>query len=266
MNALSSQAHGIIRKRPRKTPSLNNPKQSMASCGNRGVLNTLGSKKFQVVVCVIMALLIKSVHSFSVLPSFSRRSWTASGGLTKHFASVSGDNADFSERNPNVATQSSSSAEQRLFPEELNVLYDSKCNVCKLEMEWLARRDTRINKKQPKLKLTDLEDPNFDAKDPANGGINYETGMSAIYAVTADGKILKGVPAFALAYEQVGLGWLWGVYNVQGIRQLFNWGYNVFAKYRTRLTRGSTLDELVALYKEKKRQLEKDDCEACNKM
>ncbi|KAL3930456.1 MAG: hypothetical protein SGARI_004477 [Bacillariaceae sp.] len=105
--------------------------------------------------------------------------------------------------------QPSPLASERLFAEELNVLYDSKCNVCKLEMEWLAKRDTRLNPDQPKLKLTDLEDANFDPKDPSNGGINYETGMAAIYAVKANGDVLKGVPAFALAYEQVNLGWLW---------------------------------------------------------
>jgi len=117
-----------------------------------------------------------------------------------------------------------------------------------------------------KVKLTDLEDPAFDPNDPANGGINYETGMAAIYAVTANGKILKGVPAFALAYEQVGLGWLWGIYNVPGMRQLINLGYDIFAKYRTRLTRGSSLEELVRLHREKNVLENANDCERCNKM
>ncbi|KAL3914208.1 MAG: hypothetical protein SGILL_006193 [Bacillariaceae sp.] len=157
-------------------------------------------------------------------------------------------------------------ASERLFPEELNVLYDSKCNVCKLEMEWLANRDARINSEQLKLKLTDLESSNFDPKDPANGGINYETGMAAIYAVTADGKVLKGVPAFVAAYEEVQLGWLWSIYSVPGIQHVFNWGYDIFAKYRTRLTRGSALDELVEMHKLRQEQLAQEVCESCKKI
>lgn len=160
---------------------------------------------------------------------------------------------------------STASTSERLFAEELNVLYDSKCNVCKLEMEWLAKRDARINTEQLKLKLTDLEGPDFDPKDPANGSIDYETGMAAIYAVRADGKVLKGIPAFKLAYEHVGLGWLWSVYNVPGVKQVFNLGYDIFAKYRTRLTRGSTLEDLVELHKLKEQQLAQEDCESCQK-
>lgn len=38
------------------------------------------------------------------------------------------------------AARSSSAARTRLFPEEINIIYDSKCNVCKLEMDLLARR------------------------------------------------------------------------------------------------------------------------------
>lgn len=176
-------------------------------------------------------------------------------------ASSNGDNLSAIS----AQTTSQTTASDRLFSEELNVLYDSKCNVCKLEMEWLAKRDKKLNMNQPKLKLTDLEDPDFDPMDPSNGGIDYETGMAAISAVLADGKVLKGVPAFALAYEQVGLGWLWGIYNIPGVKQVFNWGYDVFAKYRTRLTRGSTLDELVKLHKQKQQLLVQEECDSCLK-
>ena len=46
----------------------------------------------------------------------------------------------------------------RLFPEEVNIIYDSKCNICKLEIDFLAKRDAeKINVGAPKLKMTDLE-------------------------------------------------------------------------------------------------------------
>lgn len=152
-----------------------------------------------------------------------------------------------------------STLQLRLFPEELNVLYDSKCNVCKLEIDWLARRDSRMNN-PPKLRMTDLESPNFDPNDDANGGIDYKTGMAAIYGIKYDGTVLRGIPVFQVAYEQVGLGWLWKISQVPAARKVLDAGYELFAKYRTRITRRSSLDELVRLHEERKRV---SDCDVC---
>lgn len=156
---------------------------------------------------------------------------------------------------------------ERLFPEEINVLYDSKCNVCKLEMDWLVSRDIRLNgPDNRKLKLTDLEDDNhpFDPTDPCNGGINYAKGMAAIYAIKHDGSVYKGVPVFEMAYDQVGLGWIWKINQIPAANRFLEWGYNIFAKNRTRITRRASLEELLALNAAKKKAEEEDDCEACN--
>lgn len=155
----------------------------------------------------------------------------------------------------------------RLFPEEINILYDSKCNVCKWEMEWLKRRDREVvNPSAPRIRLTDLEDPTFDPMDPANGGITYERGMRAMTAVTADGQVHQGVPVFRLAYQQVGLGWLFTVTQWPVLKTLFDFGYTIFAKYRTVVTRGTRIDTLISAYEEKK-ELEgsqkEDSCETC---
>jgi predicted DCC family thiol-disulfide oxidoreductase YuxK len=163
-------------------------------------------------------------------------------------------------------TPPDSAVTNRLFPEEINILYDSKCNVCRWEMEWLRRRDSEINPSATKIRLTDLEDPSFDPQDPVNGGINYERGMSSMTAVTADGKTIEGVPVFRLAYQQVGLGWLfvvtrWPVFNV-----LFDSGYKIFARYRTLFTRGKQLESLIEAYEQKKEleiQQNGSDCDSC---
>ena len=158
---------------------------------------------------------------------------------------------------------SSATSDSRLFPEEINVLYDSKCNVCKLEMDWLVSRDIRINgPNNRKLKLTDLEDENgFDATDPCNGGIDYETGMAAIYAIKHDGTVYKGVPVFELAYAQVGLGWIWKINQIPAVNKFLEWGYKIFAKNRTKITRGASLEEIITL-KAAQRKLT-EDCETC---
>ena len=50
----------------------------------------------------------------------------------------------------------------RLFPEEVNIIYDSKCNKCKLEIDFLAKRDAeKINVGAPKLKMTELESETY---------------------------------------------------------------------------------------------------------
>jgi predicted DCC family thiol-disulfide oxidoreductase YuxK len=154
-----------------------------------------------------------------------------------------------------------------LFQEELNIIYDSKCNVCKLEIDWLAKRDARVNGSiAPKLKMTDIESDDYDDTDPSNGGISYEKGMAAIHAVTPTGKVMSGVPVFSSAYDKVGLGWLFAITRVPILNKGIDMAYDFFAKYRTNITRGSSLEALVESYKERKQleaQQQKLDCEEC---
>jgi predicted DCC family thiol-disulfide oxidoreductase YuxK len=118
--------------------------------------------------------------------------------------------------------------------------------------------------------MTDLEsdDYPYNPSDPANGNVSYREGMAAIHAVTNDGKVLKGVEVFALAYQQVGLGWLFAITKWPVFEPLVQVGYNIFAKYRTNVTRGSSLDSLVQAYEQKK-SLEQEkkkaaqDCDTC---
>lgn len=156
---------------------------------------------------------------------------------------------------------------ERLFPEEINVLYDSKCNVCKLEMDWLVSRDIRINgPRNRKLKLTDLEgvESGFDATDPSNGGIDYDTGMAAIYAIKHDGTVYKGVPVFEMAYAHVGLGWIWKINQISFVNKFLEWGYEIFAKNRTRITRGASLEEILVLKAAKRKIAQDQDCKSCH--
>ena len=136
----------------------------------------------------------------------------------------------------------------------MNILYDSKCNVCKLEMDMLARRDARLHGSKRMIKLTDIESDKFDPNDPANGGVSYAKGMSAINAVHRDGRVIEGPQVFLKAYELVGLVTEWPVF-----KPAVDIGYKLFAKYRTNITRGSSLDELISAYEQKK-QIEQAGC------
>jgi predicted DCC family thiol-disulfide oxidoreductase YuxK len=207
------------------------------------------------VLCMTAASSLRPVGAFAVLRTPHNSNTYGSSKLALRLASSS-------------SSSSRSTTSDRLFPEQLNVIYDSKCSVCKLEMDWLSRRDHRINSPvTPKLKMTDLESDNYNSSDPANGNVSYPEGLAAIHAITHDGKVLKGVEVFAVAYQQVGLGWLFAITKWPVFEPLVQVAYEIFAKYRTNVTRGSSLDSLVQAYEEKK-SLEQEkkaaqDCDTC---
>jgi predicted DCC family thiol-disulfide oxidoreductase YuxK len=97
--------------------------------------------------------------------------------------------------------------------------------------------------------MTDLESDDYNPSDPANGNVSYAKALADIHAVTSDGKLIKGVDVFALAYQQVGLGHITKWPLIEPVAQF---GYEIFAKYRTVLTRGSSMDSLIEAYEEKK--------------
>jgi len=138
-----------------------------------------------------------------------------------------------------------------------------------MEIDFLSKRDaTKINIGSPKLKMTDIEADNYNPLDPENGGITYEKGMAAIHAITADGRVIKGVPVFALAYDQVKLGWLFKVTTWPIVKPVVEFLYNIFAKFRTNLTRGASIDVLVKEYEAKKvlqRKIDDSNCDVCDK-
>ena len=137
--------------------------------------------------------------------------------------------------------------------------------MCKLEIDFLQRRDQRLHGSNTRLKFTDLESNDYNDDDPVNGRVDYETGMKAMHGITPDGKVVVGVPVFQLAYQQVGLGWLLAVANVPVLRWILDRGYDIFAAYRTRLTRGESVPALVEAYREKKQLLkDQSDCKTCN--
>jgi len=119
-------------------------------------------------------------------------------------------------------------------------------------MDMLARRDERLHGSKRRLKLTDIESEKFDSNDPSNGGITYAKGMSAINAVYRDGRVIEGPEVFLKAYAFVGLGWLFKFIEWPVSKPAVDFGYKLFAKYRTNITRGSILDELILAYEEKR--------------
>ena len=77
------------------------------------------------------------------------------------------------------STQIGAHGNNPLFPEKLNIIYDSKCSVCQFEVDYLqARIDEHFGGSREMIRFTDLEaEEGYDESDPVNGGVTYEIGM-----------------------------------------------------------------------------------------
>ena len=194
------------------------------------------------------------------LPSRLRRVRLAPAGRRPH----RGASSSSSRGAPAAAPQ-----RERLFPEELNILYDSKCNICQLEMDFLARRDAARSgvASRRRIRLTDVEGAGYDPADPRNGGVSYARGMASIHAVASDGRVMEGVPVFHRAYDLVGLGWLFRFTEWPWTQPVVRWAYRLFARHRTRVTRGASLDALVQQHNRRNATTEEsagDECHRCS--
>ena len=164
---------------------------------------------------------------------------------------------------------------ESLFPEKLNIIYDSKCSVCQWEVDYLKQRMKDLSSNYL-IRFTDLEaDEGYNESDPANGGVTYKMGMTSFHAVKSNGEILHGVPVFVEAYDIVDQGWIWRITKWPVIGTLASWGYDMFAKVRTQLTRGSSVERLIEEhYQRRSEMMKKNDgggggegeiCEPCQK-
>ena len=112
----------------------------------------------------------------------------------------------------------------------LTLYYESACPLCNAEMSNLMLRNTEGH-----LRFADVSAPGF-ADLPA--GATMQDLLALIHARTADGRVLKGVEVFRLAYEAVGLGWVSGAMRLPLLRPLAEWAYPVLARNRHRIPRG----------------------------
>ncbi len=115
-------------------------------------------------------------------------------------------------------------------PYPLTLLIDGECPLCKREVAWLGRRDTR-----DRLRFVDIAGADFD---PAPYGKTLDELMGSIHAVTAGGETVTGVEVFRRAYRAIGLGWLVAPTAWPILRPIFDALYRAFAKVRPRLQRG----------------------------
>ncbi len=109
------------------------------------------------------------------------------------------------------------------------LLFDSECPFCKLEVDWLKRRDRRNL-----LTTIDIAAADFD---PARFGLSKQRVHARLHGIAADGTLVEGMAAVRAAWRAVGLGWLMAPTGWPILRWGFDLGYLVFARYRVPLGR-----------------------------
>ncbi|KAG9269542.1 hypothetical protein AMEX_G16589 [Astyanax mexicanus] len=116
-------------------------------------------------------------------------------------------------------------------PQPVRVLYDGECPICVKEIEVL--RFVQKNR-TGKVEFVDISVPEYDGG--RYRGVSYEVAMKEMTVIDENDEVHRGVPAFAVMYKAVGLGWLARLISLPLIRPLMDRAYDVFARNRLRWT------------------------------
>lgn len=106
----------------------------------------------------------------------------------------------------------------------LIIFYDGYCPLCMAEMNHLRKRD-----KHQRLKLVDIQDPDFSVQYPT---LDWHALNARIHALRDDGTLMTGLDVTHEAWKAVGMGWVYAPLRWPVIRIFADMFYNVFAKHR----------------------------------
>ena len=123
---------------------------------------------------------------------------------------------------------------------KIKLLYDGECPLCVREVNFLQKKDAG----RGIINFVSIADENYDPQD--NAGIDFETAMGRIHAITDEGKVIKNVEVFRRVYEELGMGWVYAITKLPIIGYFADLLYNVWADWRLKLTGRPSLTEIVA--------------------
>jgi len=119
--------------------------------------------------------------------------------------------------------------EDRDSKNNLKLLYDGECPICKREICILQKKAS-----QAKIKFIDISSKEFSPFE--NNNIDYNTAMSQIHAIDGKGNLLVGIPAFATVYARSQLLVTSTLLRIPFIKRLLKPLYTLFAKKRLWMT------------------------------
>lgn len=119
--------------------------------------------------------------------------------------------------------------EDRDSKNNLKLLYDGECPICKREICILQKKDS-----QTKINFIDISSKEFSPFE--NNNIDYKTAMSQIHAIDDKGNLLVGISAFAAVYASCQLLVTSTLLRIPFITTILKPLYTLFAKKRLWLT------------------------------
>ena len=123
---------------------------------------------------------------------------------------------------------------------KIKLLYDGECPLCLREVNFLSKKDAG----RGIINFVDIADRNYNPEDHA--GIDFETAMGRIHAITSEGQIIRNVEVFRRVYEELGMGWIYAVTKLPVFGTIADWLYDIWAKWRFKLTGRPDLATIVA--------------------
>lgn len=138
----------------------------------------------------------------------------------------------------NFSTRSRNIENKEAYQWEIELLYDSHCPICMMEVEFLRKRDIHH-----KIRLTDLQSPDYDPAD--HGNVQFSEGMRKIRAVLPDQTVVMGVEVFRKTYEAIGLGWVFALTKLPFIGKFADNCYDLWAEHRLKLTGKGDLAQVL---------------------
>jgi len=138
---------------------------------------------------------------------------------------------------------------------KIDLLYDSECPICAMEVEFLKKRDL-----YKRIVFTDLQALDYDPAE--HGNVEFERGMRKLRAVLPDNTVVTGVEVFRLTYQAIGLGWMFAITKLPVVGDLADAVYDVWAENRLRLTGRGELADIVKERSEALKEFEVDECDS----
>ncbi|XP_075955542.1 uncharacterized protein LOC142957530 [Anarhichas minor] len=113
----------------------------------------------------------------------------------------------------------------------VKVLYDGRCLICVTEIQFLQflQRSWR-----GKVEFVDIALPGYDGEKYKD--VSYEMAMEEMHVIDEKDEVHRGIPAFAVMYSAVGLGWLGSLMMWSPVRPFMDKSYAIFARNRLKWT------------------------------
>ncbi len=137
---------------------------------------------------------------------------------------------------------------------KIDLLYDSECPICQMEVDFLKKRDI-----ENRIRFTDISSPDYNPSE--HGNVKFEEGMRKIRAVLPDKRVVTGVEVFRQTYKSIGLGWIFEITNLPIIGQVADILYDIWAENRLRLTGRGDLADILKQKSEELREKGTVDCD-----